>query len=62
MDNEKRMERTPNPKKESNKSQNIKAQIDLRRVLEQDVTWTAIATIGGAAIVFWNALKYSPLS
>ena len=56
-----------NQTKESDDSKNApnyeskaleKARKVLRNMIGQDVTWTAIATLGGAAIVFWNAIKY----
>ena len=56
-----------NQAKESDDSKNApnyeskaleKAHKVLRNMIGQDVTWTAIATLGGAAIVFWNTIKY----
>ena len=56
--NEERENRTLNKDLDHKKNEIEKIYLKFPGMLKEDVTWTAIAAIGGAAIVFWNVIKY----
>lgn len=50
-ENDKPMEETTDLDDDENK-------IDLREVIGKEVTWAAVAALGGAAIAIWNIIRY----
>ena len=56
--NEEIEHRTLNKDLDHKKNEIEKIYLKFPGMLKEEVTWTAVAAIGGAAIVFWNVIKY----